>query len=88
MKVFGMTLMNDHGPGQVRAIVAAPSMKAAAQAYQTTVYQVQDWASVTGNAEELAVAQAEPGVVFVRPLDEKGPWRKRFHRSLRGGYGE
>jgi hypothetical protein len=84
LKVWGMATFLDgvsnqpspNGPErQVRAIVAAPSREKAARAIGVAQSQLANYGSVTGNAEEVATATAEPLTVFWRPLDDySGPW--------------
>ena len=62
---------------QTREIVAARSRAAAARAFGMEDRHLKDYGNVTSNAIECAVALAEPGVVFWRPLDQyKAPWTR------------
>lgn len=72
MKVWGISL------GRNRSIVAAPNQKAAAAALDISLYLFRQYASDTGNDEELALATAEPGQVFMQSLRpyEDATWRK------------
>lgn len=78
LKVFGWTGSAPSGfdvPGrhhdrqEVRVIVAAPSRAAALRAagLKTTGTWVRDFVSQTGNEQEIAVATAKPGAVFMGP---------------------
>lgn len=61
---------------QARLIIAAPSWAAARRALEALCPTVgvpgRDWISTTGNAHELRVALAQPGVLFYCP-DQFGP---------------
>lgn len=69
MKVWGM-LINHSGFAtfshrtQARVIVAAPSRAAAGRAFGVGASTVREFCSETGNATEIEIANAEPGVVF------------------------
>jgi hypothetical protein len=66
--------------GQVRAIVAATSQKKAAEiAGYATPRQMWNLTE-TGNDQELEVALAEPGVVFIAPDQGGRPTYYRFDR--------
>jgi len=52
--------------GRYEAIVAAPSAAAAARAMDVTPGFLRDRGGVTGNQEQIAMATAEPGCVFLR----------------------
>lgn len=79
LKVYGTTLGKRLGEfpaeprhhAQVRAIVAVRTKKEAAVAFGMSLYALNDWASETGNATEIAVATAKPGAVFIAPLDNR-----------------
>lgn len=61
-----------------RCIVAAKSKREAAALHGGSYYEFCRWAAETGNAEELRVARAAPGVVHARDstgLVDSGPWR-------------
>ena len=62
MKVYGTVLRTSRG--QFRAVVQAPSKKAAAAAFGITMHHMNGWASVTGNPQELEAAARKPGAVF------------------------
>lgn len=74
MKVYGVVL-----GGRFRAVVAARSKAAAAEAFGTTVRHVTVYGSVTGNREEVEVAMAEPGVAWTRPCNstDRNEWKRR-----------
>jgi hypothetical protein len=57
-------------------LVAAPSMKAAAEAWGSDAkIFAQGFAARTGDAGEVEAALAEPGTVLKRPHGQKGAWR-------------
>lgn len=65
--------------GQVHAVVAATSQAAAAEALGVTVGHLRNYGSVTANEQDVAVASAEPGVVFWQPLNRsKGIGYRRY----------
>lgn len=71
LKVFGCTVMakrdTDTGVAhhrQIRMIVAATSRKAAAEAMDVPVSQLQNFGGVTGNKGEIDTAMTEPGRAF------------------------
>jgi hypothetical protein len=75
-----------NGSKQTREIVAVTSVAAAHRAFNASgvrcsISDVREYGSETGNAEELEVALAEPGVVFWRPLDHRGEggWTRTTH---------
>lgn len=57
---------------QVRAVIAAPTQKVAAEAFGLSLYAFRQYAGETGNQQELAVALSKPGAVFIRGLDAYG----------------
>jgi hypothetical protein len=65
-----------NGSCQVRCVVATTSWTEAAKAFGVTLGQLRAFASITGNATEIAVASAKPGVPFW--FDEHGDkqWRE------------
>lgn len=81
LKVYGWTWMAGHGQEQrvaertakhhrqIRVIVAARSMAAAARAFDRDHSPRQLDMCETGNTIELSRALAKPGVVFIAPLD-------------------
>lgn len=84
MRVYGYTGSRlecppaRNGSLQTREIVAARSFVAAARAFGKSPSSLRPWCSETGNAEELSIAFAKPGVVFWRPLDfyGEGGWHE------------
>lgn len=74
LKVYGVTvtLRGNAGFKQVRAIVAATSISKAAAALRITPNRLRTYGSVTGNATELEVALADPGVVYFNPDEHRG----------------
>ena len=60
-KVYGIGWM-----GRYRRIVAASSQKEAAQLIGTTLHHFREYASITGNKEEVELAMSEPGTVWER----------------------
>lgn len=73
LKVYGGTSFARRiGQGQFRVIVATPSFAAAQRAVEDAdlFKPNRDYWSTTGNATELEVALAQPGVVFARHIDD------------------
>jgi len=66
LKVYGMNKTMAPTYKTHRVIVAAPSKAAAARALGVTSSRLTKWGSVTGNANELEVALAAPGFVFMQ----------------------
>jgi hypothetical protein len=65
LKVYGITThLGGNARGQVRAIVATTTKKAALQAMRCTTSHFNTYGDETGNALEIEVATAEPGTVF------------------------
>lgn len=60
LRVYGISI------GWTRAIVAAPNMKAAAEAFGTTIYKIRNYCSETNNEKEVELAISKPGQVFER----------------------
>jgi hypothetical protein len=59
-------------------LVAAPSMKAAAKAWQSDVRLfAQGFAAVTKEANEVKAALAQPGVVLRKAHGQKGEWQEQ-----------
>lgn len=67
-KVFGG--MTFHGRKQMRAVVAAPSQKRAAELVGISVGQFRQFWGITGNSEEIRVALSRPGTVFGKPITD------------------
>lgn len=67
LKVFGW-----NRGGTQRAIVAATSWKAAAEAASQPLHSFRNWGAITANADEIRLAMAAPGIVFYRPMDQRG----------------
>lgn len=67
-KVFGG--MTFHDGKQMRAVVAAPSQKRAAELVGMSVGEFRQFWSVTGNSEEIRAALSRPGTVFGKPLTD------------------
>ena len=77
LKVWGGHLHIGDAKGQRRAIVATRTKAEAAKAFGVSMYWLNLYGSQTGNAEEIAVATAEPGVVFHRHIDDRdGAWER------------
>jgi hypothetical protein len=74
LKVYGTSF------GTRRRIVAATSKAAAARALKISTYYANGYMSDTRNAEEIALATAEPGVVFSRS-NSKPLWADPFIRE-------
>lgn len=64
-KVFGG--MTFHGGKQMRAVVAAPTQKRAAELVGMSVGEFRQFWSVTRNSEEIQTALSQPGTVFGKP---------------------
>jgi hypothetical protein len=60
--------------GRNRAIVAAPTKKAAAEAIGVSLYEFNRFYGRTGNAEDIAQALSAPGTVFKRKSFSSEPW--------------
>jgi hypothetical protein len=60
--------------------VAAKTKKEAAAAFDMSVYQLNQWSSVTGNAEEVEMATSKPGQLFVREMDSRPHY---WHATLK-----
>lgn len=71
LKVFGVNF-----DGRNRRIVAAPSQAAAARLTGVSPHSFRQYGGETGNAEEIAVALQEPGVVWSRGFAMGGEWRR------------
>jgi len=67
-KVFGG--MTFHDGKQVRAVVAAPNQKRAAELVGMSVGEFRQFWSVTGNSEEISAALSRPGTVFGKPFTD------------------
>jgi hypothetical protein len=74
LAVWGGLLFNKNG--QVRCIVATRTKKRAAELLNIPVSHLNNYFSVTGNSKELAIALAEPEVVFT----ETQPFTKIYER--------
>lgn len=70
-KVYGIGWM-----GRYRRIVAASSQKEAARLIGTTLSHLREYASVTGNTEEVELAMSDPGSVWERKDHGHDVWRK------------
>ncbi len=83
-EVWGVTL-HAHMifPGDLRAIVACKSRASAARLLGVTDHFLKEYGTPTGNPTELATATAQPGVVFVRPLNE---YHGNFVAAILKGY--
>lgn len=64
-KVFGG--MTFHDGKQMRAVVAAPTQKRAAELVGMSVGEFRQFWGVTGNSEEIRAALSRPGTVFGKP---------------------
>lgn len=67
IKVWGMTL------GTERLVVAAASQRQAAELMGVPLSGFRQFASTTGNEEEIQTCMANPGQVFSQPLIWRGP---------------
>ncbi len=61
--------------GRIERMVAAKTKKIAAIALGTTSCQFNQYASETGNDNDIAVAMRSPGSVFEKPFARDGEWR-------------
>lgn len=87
LKVYRLTLWNyDCPPAQNRNrqcehVVAARSATEAARMFGVSAYLMKTYGGQTGNAESIAVAMAEPGVVFWKAEHFQGtPGPKEWQR--------
>jgi hypothetical protein len=65
LKVYGGSYMGRH-----RAIIAAHNAQEVADALgNASAYYVRGYWSVTGNAEEIAMAMARPGILLIERSD-------------------
>jgi len=71
IKVWGIGWMETH-----RRIVATTSKKIAAGLIGTSFYHFNEYASETGNKEEVELAMSKPGTVFERRDFSKQPWKE------------
>lgn len=69
LKVFGVSF-----DGRNRRVVAAPSQAAAARLTGMSPHSFRQYGGETGNAEEIAVAMREPGVVWSRGYAIDSQW--------------
>lgn len=75
LKVYRLTTFSHRVPGpgngssQCEGVIAATSKKAAAEAFDMSVYMFNQFAGVTSNPLLVEVAMSESGVAFVAPLD-------------------
>ncbi len=69
LKVFGSI-----PDGRNRCIVAAPSLKAAAEAMGVAYRYLRAYGSQTFNVEEVGTAMAEPGIPFARHMNSTTPF--------------
>lgn len=81
LKVYCVSIVVGNHPiasrnGQVRAFAAVRSQKEFATLIRSSVNFVRVYASVTGNAEQVAMATAEPGVLFYESLDYPKKWSR------------
>ncbi len=60
--------------GRHRCIVAAPSIKAAAEAMGVAYSYFRNYSSVTHNGVEVETAMAEPGIPFIRHVNSSAPF--------------
>lgn len=89
LKVYGFTAMNPHtNPkvqgAQVRVIIAAKSV---AELTRITGVSRRDYAwsgSVTANDDECAQALAEPGVAYMRALNDTRALWVEYHKQAKG----
>jgi hypothetical protein len=63
--------------GRMSHLVAARSQKAAAAAFQTSVYDLRQFGGDPCEDDE-AVALAQPGVVFRRSITSRDPWQPKY----------
>ncbi|MDU4254513.1 hypothetical protein [Pseudomonas sp.] len=73
LKVYGGHTFK--GGRQARTIIAAKSMKEAAEAIGTTLTEMRAYWSVSGNPKELEIALAQPGVVLYERVERSGDFQ-------------
>lgn len=82
LKVWGCALQLRDVPRQQRVIVAANSRAQAARILRVSDNFLRDYASVTGNALEIAIATNKPGAIFHTDLDRLGTDYKEYRRVV------
>lgn len=67
--------------GRRACLIATTTKRAAAEACGMSLYAFGQYASQTGNADDIALATSHPGVLFVHRLDGLGvqPWQQARH---------
>ena len=86
LKVYGVRGFRREAPGphrQTREIVAARSWAEARRCFEAsgllmTMYELRTYGGITANEREIAIATAEPGVVFWRGNNE---WNGEYRRT-------
>ena len=84
LKVYGATVWLDecpkapNGNKQARCVVAARTKKEVMELFGITRNDFEHSACETGNATEIALAMASPGVVFWKPVDD---WNGNYRRK-------
>lgn len=77
LKVYGYSgFVRDGTHVQSRMVVATTSKKVAAVLFRTTLHDLNEFGGETGNKDEIATAMSNPGKVFYRPLDDRGPFKE------------
>jgi hypothetical protein len=72
LKVWGIATFLRGVDNQVRAIVATPTRRAAADILGCSDYFMAGYAAETGNEMELEIALSQPGKVFYSPTNRIG----------------
>lgn len=87
LKVYAITKFTtriEAHRNQCRAIVAAPSKKAAAEALHASMYDMNEFSEQTWNSIEEQVALSEPGIVFIAADDGPIVSTEQFTRVPNG----
>jgi hypothetical protein len=86
LKVYGVSNFRrecpsaPNGSHQTRDIVAARSMAEAARLCDVSASHMRNYGGETGNAEEIAICTAVPGIVFWSP---SGEYPRKYQRATR-----
>lgn len=87
LKTFGVAtfLGGANGGKQVRAIVAAPSQRKAAELLEMSLYEFRLYAAETGNQIEIQTATSAPGQIFWQHINAFGRARNEWCAWVRSG---
>lgn len=72
IKVYGWTGFYPGTSQQMRYICAAASKAHLARLTGLTMYFINGWVCVTGNAKEIETAMNKPAVMFTSKLNDRG----------------